>query len=233
MTLRARLLFALVSVASLSSPQRALADDKTAVEDAGAPKQGVAVDPALLKVDVLLAREEDRRKAALSPNALAKVVAAGKSLRARLMKAPPLKQPVRKDQAKSVEDEARDVVVQLGAVGVDIDALTFLVLMEAAKASREDLRASVAGVRAINDAKSCRRRTCVLALKAPDDVDRAAFDAKKDEIANKLDALTELGEQEALRLQMAMDRMSKMMTALSNLMKKISDTAQGITQNLK
>jgi hypothetical protein len=38
---------------------------------------------------------------------------------------------------------------------------------------------------------------------------------------------------ESLRLQMAMDRMSKMMSTLSNLLKKISDTSQSITQNIK
>jgi len=32
---------------------------------------------------------------------------------------------------------------------------------------------------------------------------------------------------------MAMDRMSKLMTTLSNILKKISDTSQGITKNLK
>ena len=45
--------------------------------------------------------------------------------------------------------------------------------------------------------------------------------------------LSELGEMESLRLQMAMDRMSKMMTTLSNLLKKIHDTSESITQNLK
>jgi hypothetical protein len=42
-----------------------------------------------------------------------------------------------------------------------------------------------------------------------------------------------MGEMESLRLQMAMDRMSKMMSTLSNLLKKISDTANAMTQNLK
>ena len=32
---------------------------------------------------------------------------------------------------------------------------------------------------------------------------------------------------------MAMDRMSKMMTTLSNLLKKISDTQSSIVQNIK
>lgn len=48
-----------------------------------------------------------------------------------------------------------------------------------------------------------------------------------------LDSMSEMGEMESLRLQMAMDRMSKMMSTLSNILKKISDTSNQITQNLK
>lgn len=58
-------------------------------------------------------------------------------------------------------------------------------------------------------------------------------DALKTEVKSKLDSLSEMGEMESLRLQMAMDRLSKFMTALSNIMKKISDTADGIVSNLK
>jgi hypothetical protein len=53
------------------------------------------------------------------------------------------------------------------------------------------------------------------------------------QLKQELDSLSEMGEMESLRLQMAMDRMSKLMSTLSNLLKKISDTAQSITQNLK
>jgi hypothetical protein len=60
------------------------------------------------------------------------------------------------------------------------------------------------------------------------DIDNAV-----DQIKNKLDSKSEMGETESLRLQMAMDRMSKMMSTLSNLLKKISETSQSITQNLK
>jgi hypothetical protein len=60
------------------------------------------------------------------------------------------------------------------------------------------------------------------------DVDGAIVSTKND-----IDAMSELGETESLRLQMAMDRMSKMMSTLSNLLKKASETASGITQNLK
>lgn len=52
-------------------------------------------------------------------------------------------------------------------------------------------------------------------------------------VKNKLDSLSEMSEMESLRLQMAMDRLSKMMSTLSNLLKKLSDTSSSITQNLK
>jgi hypothetical protein len=50
---------------------------------------------------------------------------------------------------------------------------------------------------------------------------------------SKLDSLSEMGEMESLRLQMAMDRLSKLMSTLSNILKKFSDTQQTITANLK
>src|SRR6266851_2190151 len=40
-------------------------------------------------------------------------------------------------------------------------------------------------------------------------------------------------ETESLRLQMAMDRLSKLMSTLSNILKKISDTTDSIAANLK
>lgn len=47
------------------------------------------------------------------------------------------------------------------------------------------------------------------------------------------DSLDEMGEMESLRLQMAMDRLSKLMSTLSNLLKRASETAEGIAQNIK
>jgi hypothetical protein len=61
----------------------------------------------------------------------------------------------------------------------------------------------------------------------------AQLRAIQEELRNKLDSLSELGETESLRLQMAMDRVSKMMSTLSNLRKKMSDAACTITQNFK
>ena len=53
------------------------------------------------------------------------------------------------------------------------------------------------------------------------------------EIKRDLDSMNKLSEIESLRLQMAMDRLSKLMSTLSNLLKKTSDTASAIVQNIK
>ena len=60
------------------------------------------------------------------------------------------------------------------------------------------------------------------------DIDNAADQSK-----NKLNSLSEMEKTESLRVQMSMDRMSKMMSTLSNPLKKISETSQSITRNLK
>jgi len=57
--------------------------------------------------------------------------------------------------------------------------------------------------------------------------------AVRDNVRGRLDSMGEIDETEALRLQMATDRLSKLMSTLSNLLKKISDTQQSIVQNLK
>jgi hypothetical protein len=68
---------------------------------------------------------------------------------------------------------------------------------------------------------------------APGGPTKAEIDAQVDDMKSKLDSMSEMGETESLRLQMAMDRMSKLMSTLSNLLKKASDTDAGITQNIK
>ncbi|HYL09605.1 MAG TPA: hypothetical protein VEU31_02620 [Candidatus Acidoferrales bacterium] len=47
------------------------------------------------------------------------------------------------------------------------------------------------------------------------------------------DSMSEMSETESLRLQMAMDRRSKFMATLSNILKKITETSDSIVQNLK
>lgn len=52
-------------------------------------------------------------------------------------------------------------------------------------------------------------------------------------LKDALDSASEISEMESLRLQMAMDRISKMMSTLSNVLKAIWDTVKDIVGNLK
>jgi hypothetical protein len=132
--------------------------------------------------------------------------------------------------------------------GGDIDALAFLVMMEAAKSAREDLKAIMTGVKQINEARASLKQNPTSAKVAvaprqtahvsrtqvqPKPIPKAQFARQLDKAKNDLDSLSEMGEMESLRLQMAMDRMSKANSATSNFMKKSSDTTQSISQNLK
>jgi hypothetical protein len=183
------------------------------------------------------------------------------------------------------EAEVKQVTATQWAVlgsmnGQDIEALCFLVLMQAAKTAQEDLKAIMAHVKSINDQKSKLRgalatlndknqkvtrlrldslkllsaQTQILQkqnnpgktqivrttnldslkfVRTTVPVSQSEIEAAKNKTKNDLDSMSEMGEMESLRLQMAMDRMSKMMSTLSNLLKKISSTGQNITQNLK
>jgi putative addiction module CopG family antidote len=63
--------------------------------------------------------------------------------------------------------------------------------------------------------------------------DVAELRAILDKLRDQLDSMNELSEMTSLRLQMAMDRRSKFMSTLSNVMKKISNTSDTLVQNLK
>jgi len=76
----------------------------------------------------------------------------------------------------------------------DIEALAFLVLMQAAKSAQEDVKSVMAGVKAINAAK-----------------------AKSRDVQQRT---TASGEASSLRLQTTMDRRAKLLETASNLMKK-------------
>jgi hypothetical protein len=54
-----------------------------------------------------------------------------------------------------------------------------------------------------------------------------------DEMKRKADSLSEVGETESLRLQTAMDRLSKLMATLSNLVKQVSETSASILRKLE
>ncbi len=100
--------------------------------------------------------------------------------------------------------------------------------------ARSAAQASVSGAKSA--AQSMNAQISAQASKAAAYATETARSAKSslaDKLKNDLDSMSEMGEMESLRLQNAMDRMSKMATSLSNLSKKISDASSQIVQNLK
>ncbi len=112
-----------------------------------------------------------------------------------------------------------------GLGGMDVDALALLVMMEAARSARDDLKAIMSSVKQIDRDKASARQAVVGS--------RSASASVRARMRNDVDSLTRLGEMQSLRLQVAMDRQAKLMSTLSNLMKKVSDTRASITRNLK
>lgn len=55
----------------------------------------------------------------------------------------------------------------------------------------------------------------------------------QDDLKSQLDSMSEMSEMTSLRLQMAMDRRSKLIETLSNILKKLNATADTLVQNLK
>ncbi len=117
--------------------------------------------------------------------------------------------------AKSIQTLTGDIA------GEDIMALCFIVMMEASKSAKDDLKTIMDGIKKINKTKDGWRKM--------QEQCKVAFV----ELKSDLDDCSELSESEGLRLQMAMDRMSKMMQALSNIEKKISEADSTIINNFK
>lgn len=63
--------------------------------------------------------------------------------------------------------------------------------------------------------------------------DLARLASAPSDLERKLEEMDEMSEMTSLRLQMMMDRRSKLMSTLSNLLKKTSETRTSMVQNLK
>jgi hypothetical protein len=92
----------------------------------------------------------------------------------------------------------------------DVEALAFLVMMQAAKDAQSDLNNIMDGVKNANRQKQDQRAA-----------------------RNQKDTMSDMSEEESLRLQMMMDRRSKFIQAMSNIEKKIAETQDSLVQNLK
>jgi hypothetical protein len=77
----------------------------------------------------------------------------------------------------------------------------------------------------------CFYPTPIRSLHISDDV--AQLLAVQDDLKGKLDGMNEMSEMTLMRWQMMMDRRSKFISTLSNIIKKISTTQDTLVQNLK
>ncbi len=140
--------------------------------------------------------------------------------------------------------------------GGDIETLILLVMTEAAQDAEKDLKAAMAEMKATNEKKAAQREAAnklkreETGIKAaarqeytrpattnlqvrPGLVKRQSVNQSVEDAKAKLDSKNEMGETESLRMQMAMDRLSKLEATLSNLLKKVSETQSNIVNNLK
>lgn len=150
-----------------------------------------------------------------------------------------------KVQLEVLEDAGNPLRVEVRPVpgSGNVEEIAFLVVMSASRDGREDLKAVMEQIKAITAQRKKVRTAlkerpsrgldlesvCQLVVSAT----KADLDRQLDQLRDDLDALSELSETESLRLQMMMDRRSKFMSTLSNILKKLSDTASAIVQNLK
>jgi hypothetical protein len=112
----------------------------------------------------------------------------------------------------------------------DVEAIKFLTYIQAIKYMDNDISDTNGKLRSFEEQKR-ELRTKISRQEADSKV--AKLKPMPDDLKGKLDGINEMSEMTALRLQMTMDRRSKFIGTLSNIMKKIETTMESITQNIK
>lgn len=125
---------------------------------------------------------------------------------------------------------------------IDIEQLISNVLLAVTKDGEEDLKAIMAETKSLLVQKKALRdeiesmkdimRHCRDSNTCADDGPQGLEDTIA-KLADQLDSLSELSEASQLKLQSAMERRSKLMETLSNLLKKMQETSENIIRNLK
>ena len=140
---------------------------------------------------------------------------------------------------------------------MDIEALAMMVMMQCARDADEDLRTLLAEIKTANEAKQKLREQSAVAKDAktktetqtraevktaagtgaqatkPPAVVRTAGANDLTATKDRLDSLNGMSETQSLRLQAAMERQSKLLETLSNILKKNSTIQDALVQNLK
>ena len=116
----------------------------------------------------------------------------------------------------------------------DIEALAFLVLTQAAKSAQEDLKAVMAELKGIDDAKEQQRSSAAdLRARLGPPWDGSGESSKGSGAADQGSGRGELSPAAAARLAAYLDRTAKDEVSLSAILARIGQTAAQITSNLK
>jgi hypothetical protein len=168
-----------------------------------------------------------------------------------------IKQEAKREAASNTVSEAaalqavRSAGPGLNLAGMSVEDAVLMMMMIISQDANDDMRQMLADMQRANAQKQAQRqaiekqKAAQAAMKnqlrqefpAPPAHPRIARSAALDQfLASErvsYDSLGDLGQEQQLKMQMALDRQSKANQIMSNMLKKISDTAQGITQNLK
>lgn len=126
-----------------------------------------------------------------------------------------------KDVNKNVLIANKDFNI-VNAQNADLDALTFLVMMQASKEAEDDLKQSLNNMKQVNTTKAKQR----------EQVQSNTPALKFDSLHNKNNG-PDANHDDQLKIQILTDRRQKALETISNLMKKVSETENSIIQNLK
>ncbi len=165
-----------------------------------------------------------------------------------------IQQEAKREAASNMVSEAAALQAVRSAgplAGMSVEDAVLMMMMMISQDANDDMRQMLADMQRANAQKQAQRqamekqKAAQAAMKnqlrqeipAPPAHPRIARSAALDQfLASErvsYDALGDLGQEQQLKMQMALDRQSKANQIMSNMLKKISDTAQGITQNLK
>jgi hypothetical protein len=134
----------------------------------------------------------------------------------------------------TIQTDAR--VAGLGDLSsMDIDALVTVVMFELSLEADQDMRDQLSQMqRQAAQRQALRKQQEAMAKqRAGANASLSQLDTVIIDKGDRLDSLSEMSEMESMRLQMAMDRLSKLMDTLSNLLKKIDDSGDAITKSMK
>jgi hypothetical protein len=105
----------------------------------------------------------------------------------------------------AVAEVRRSFPASANLSGEDIEALVQMIMMQCAQDSQSDLKNMMNNMKKTNQQKNAERSK----------------------------NMSDISDEQSLRLQMAMDRQSKFMEALSNIEKKLEQTQDSVIKNLK